>query len=157
MQVTEVMLQKAIHDYKKRHPNATDDQIIANMVKHKVPASVAGSPQWHGKHLADLLAMVDRWGMPHFFLTLTAGDRDKNGTQWSQMTDLDTFLHRWCSSFTWQDAPVESAHIFKARLTRFMRKFLPRNKPGLLGRVRHTVKRLEVQGRSSCEITAAPP
>ena len=68
-----------------------------------------------------------------------------------QVKDLETMLHRFCSDFTWQDAPVESAVIFQKRLQRFMKRFLPLNKPGLLGRVQHTVTRFECQARGSRE------
>ena len=81
----EQVLYQTIHQYKRRHPNATDAEVIKYVAKHRVPASVVGSPQWHGSRLADVLAMVRCWGMPQFFLTLTAGDRDHNGDQWEEV------------------------------------------------------------------------
>ena len=69
-----------------------------------------------------------------------------------QSKDLETFLKRFCSGFTWQDAPVESAMLFKRRLDAFMSTYMPLNKKGLLGRVTHYVIRLEVQARGSREL-----
>jgi hypothetical protein len=70
---------------------------------------------------------------------------------WLQSKDLETFLKRFCSGFTWQDAPVESAWLFKRRLDAFMANYMPLNKKGVLGRVTHYVIRLEVQARGSRE------
>ena len=70
----------------------------------------------------------------------------------SQSKDLETFLKRFSSSFNWQDAPMESAMLFKRRLDAFMTTYLPLNKPGLLGKVTHYVIRLEVQARGSCKL-----
>jgi hypothetical protein len=72
-----------------------------------------------------------------------------------QSKDLSDFLKRWCSSHTWQDAPMESAHLFHRRLKQFMRKFLPLNRPGLLGRVQHYCRWYECQARGSCECDAS--
>jgi hypothetical protein len=68
-----------------------------------------------------------------------------------QSKDLEAFLKRFSSSFTWQDAPVESAMLFKRKLDTTIKNFLPLKKPGALGRVMHYVIRLEVQARGSCE------
>ena len=84
-QVSEVILEREMYKYKQVHPNATNAEIINRVARYKVPASVVGSPQWHAHCLADLIAMVQKWGMPHFFLTLTAGDREHNGSQWQEV------------------------------------------------------------------------
>jgi hypothetical protein len=78
---------KSIRDYKKQHPNATDQQAMQHVMKFKVPCTVEGAPQWYRTQLSDLLAMVQHWGMPSIFLTLTAGDKP-NGpgkVQWSEV------------------------------------------------------------------------
>ena len=85
-QVTETMLEKEIMKYRKHHHGATDSEVISHVAKYKVPSSVVGSPQWHANCLADLIAMVKKWGMPHYFLTLTAGDREVNGSQWQEVS-----------------------------------------------------------------------
>jgi alkanesulfonate monooxygenase SsuD/methylene tetrahydromethanopterin reductase-like flavin-dependent oxidoreductase (luciferase family) len=83
--VSEQALHEAVHKYRRQHPNATDAEVIRHVAKHKVPGSIVGTPKWHAARLADLLAMVKQWGMPHFFLTLTAGDRCHNGDQWEEV------------------------------------------------------------------------
>lgn len=85
LQVGEQVLQEAVHNYRKAHPNATDYEVMKHIARHKVPGTVMGSPQWHSARLGDLLAMVKKWGMPHFFLTLAAGDREWNGDQWEEV------------------------------------------------------------------------
>ena len=81
----EQVLQQAIHSYRVKHPNATDAEVIRHIAKHNVPGTVLGSPKWFASRLADLMAMVKQWGMPTFFLTLTAGDRDNHGDQWEEV------------------------------------------------------------------------
>jgi hypothetical protein len=91
-QVSEQVLQQSIYQYRKSHPEATDAEVIRHVARNKVPGTVAGSPKWHAARLGDLLAMVKQWGMPHFFLTLTAGDRNHNGDQWEEVRGMRCFM-----------------------------------------------------------------
>lgn len=83
-----MVLQREVHAYKKMHPGSSDADAIKVVARHKVPAGIVGSPKWHAAKLADLIAMVNAWGMPHFFLTLTAGDRVHNGDQWQEVRSV---------------------------------------------------------------------
>jgi hypothetical protein len=65
---------KAILDFRKKNPTASEEDVMKNVLKHKVPASVAGSPAWFRKNLKDLLCQVDHWGLPSFFFTVTADE-----------------------------------------------------------------------------------
>jgi ATP-dependent DNA helicase PIF1 len=58
---------------------------LRHVAKYKVPDDVTGSPSWHRKQFNDLLAMVRKFGMPSFFLTLTAADKAPSGLQWQEV------------------------------------------------------------------------
>jgi hypothetical protein len=74
----EVAYEAHIKKYKKTHPLCAEKDVIAHVLKHCVPHNVAGSPQWHKRNLKDLMCtVVDYWGMPHFFLTLTADEMSR--------------------------------------------------------------------------------
>ena len=66
-----LMLNQAIVNYKRENPTANTAAAMKNVVKYTVPISLPGSPSWHRKQLNDLLFLVQEWGMPHFFLTMT--------------------------------------------------------------------------------------
>jgi hypothetical protein len=46
---------KAIHDFRRQNPSASEEDVMKHVRKHKMPASVAGSPAWFRKNLKDLL------------------------------------------------------------------------------------------------------
>jgi hypothetical protein len=73
---------------------------MRNVVKYTVPISLPGSPSWHRKQLNDLLFLVQEWGMPHLFLTLTADEASE--MRWTEVNDLEAHLNKFCSSFTWE-------------------------------------------------------
>lgn len=70
-----------------------------------------------------------------------------------QVDDLEAKLKDFKANATWMDAPVENAHLFHRRFTKFMTHWITRKtkQGGLLGRVKHWFVRYEVQGRGSCE------
>ena len=63
--------------------------------------------------------MVQAWGLPNFFLTLTADEH--SNLKWAEMHDLEEMLHRFNNSFTYADAPVECAQHFLRRLDDFLK------------------------------------
>jgi hypothetical protein len=192
-------LLKCITKYKKSHPNATTADALTHVMRYLVPRTLEGSPPWYRAQLADLLAMVQKWGMPAQFLTLTAGDKTLNGVQWEevrstfclclhgtvalsslllclcislhstrhlhvltaawaamlpphvQVKDLEDKLRTFKVDASWMDAPVENAHLFHRRFTKFMSHWITCQPKGLLGRVTHYFVRYEVQGRGSRE------
>jgi hypothetical protein len=86
----QAVLESALMDYKGRYPNATDEEAVRHVLKHKLPASLPGTPAWHRSNLQDLLCMVDRFGMPSFFLTLTTDEVSE--TRWPEIDSLETKL-----------------------------------------------------------------
>ncbi len=50
------------------------------------------TPSWHRRNLQDLLALVDRWGLPTHFLTLTADEFSP--THWEEVDSLQDMLDR---------------------------------------------------------------
>ena len=89
-----------MYDYKRSHPDAQAPEIYNNLVKYTVPTSLPGSPSWHRKNLNDLLCMVDKWGMPALFLTLTADEA--SNMHWSEIDDMHKMLHQFNADFTWK-------------------------------------------------------
>jgi hypothetical protein len=152
----EATVHAAIRKYKKDNPGAADADAIKHVLKHTVPASVFGSPQYWRSNLLDLLQLVQEWGMPHFFLTLTADECSE--LRWAEINDLTELLHRFNNSYTFENAPVECTHHFVRRLNDFMDTFIlckgtnaavSGTNGGVLGRVQHHVTRFECQGRGS--------
>ena len=109
-----------------------------------------GSPAWHATKLTDLLTMVDRFGLPSFFVTLTADE--VSSMRWREYDDLEEFLHRFNTSFDWKDAPVEGNHLFMTRTRLFMKEFILHKTDGILGTVTHHMLRVEYQSRGSPRI-----
>jgi hypothetical protein len=70
--ISKFCLQKDIVDQRKKTPNATEVQLIEKVIKYKLSKSLSRSPRWHRAQLYDLLPMVDTYGLPHIFLTLTS-------------------------------------------------------------------------------------
>jgi hypothetical protein len=87
-----------------------------------MPGSLPNSPEWHRNQLLDLLAMVDAWGLPSIFLTLTADEVSK--IRWQEIDHLEKILKTLNKTFTWQDAPVECAAFFHARVQAFMKEHI---------------------------------
>jgi hypothetical protein len=52
----------------------SEPEVIQYVTKYNLPASFQGMPRWHKAQLQDLLAMVEKCGMRHFFLTLTTDE-----------------------------------------------------------------------------------
>ncbi|PNH12316.1 ATP-dependent DNA helicase PIF1 [Tetrabaena socialis] len=89
--------------------------------------------------------MVDRWGMPSLFLTLTADELSP--TRWPEVQSLEEELLRYSQDFTFSDAPAECAALFHKRCQAFMANVLKATNdrtteaPGPLGRIQHYVLR----------------
>ena len=59
---------------KTAHPNMNDAELLQHVAKYNLPLSIEKSPRWPKSQLQDLLAMVKKFGMPDFFITLTADE-----------------------------------------------------------------------------------
>jgi hypothetical protein len=141
-------LERSVFKYKKDHPYASEEEVFKYVIKHDMPGSLPGSPEWHRNQLSDLLTMVETWGLPSFFFTLTADEVTK--TRWPEIGHMEKILRQFNREFTWNDAPIECAALLHARLQAFLKEFIlcPDGK-GLLGTVQHHVIRYEEQGRGS--------
>jgi hypothetical protein len=120
--MTEAVLEEQVYEYKKKHPNATDEAVFRDLLKFTVPSSLPGSPAWHSMHLKDIMHAVDVFGMPDFFLTLTSDEVSRS--KWDEIRDLEGVLSKINPSFTFNDAPTECASLFHTRLWAFLSKYV---------------------------------
>ncbi|KAL3155152.1 hypothetical protein ABBQ38_011208 [Trebouxia sp. C0009 RCD-2024] len=135
------VLQRDMDNYASHNPGACEEQVLHNVTKHTIPASVPGSPAYFRKQLPNLLAMVAKWGLPHFFLTLTADEASP--MRWTEITDLESLLHSFNNSFSFRDVPVECAAHFMRRCKDFLADHVLNPDGGILGRVKNYVIRYE--------------
>mmetsp|Transcript_25357 Transcript_25357/g.68904 ORF Transcript_25357/g.68904 Transcript_25357/m.68904 type:complete len:732 (-) Transcript_25357:466-2661(-) len=148
-------LEGDIASFKKRFPEASEDQVYESVAKCKVPGEFAGSPSWYRSALKDLQCMVEHCGMPDLFLTLTADE--VSPTRFYEVSNMENFfLKQWFDPDTphlYTYAPVENARLFHQRCTNFLNDFIcckdADDNPilGLLGKVKHYVRRYECQNR----------
>lgn len=146
------VLERSIQQHLQDSPGASDAEVIRHVLKHSLPPTMPGTPAWHRRHLQDLQCMVDRWGMPSFFLTLTADEL--SDTRWPEVQSLDENLQNSVYGLSWRDAPAEAAYLFHKRCQAFMAHIIRGGKgagqrAGPLGRVQHWVVRYEAQDRGS--------
>jgi hypothetical protein len=66
--------------------------------------------------------MVEKCGMPHFFLILIANEM--NSIQWEEVTDIETIAKRLENTFMWKDCPVECATLFHTHVIKFMNEII---------------------------------
>jgi hypothetical protein len=82
-------------------------------VKFHLPSKLKGSPRWHKSHFEDLLAMVAKFGMPHFFLTFTSNQM--SSLRWAKNDQLNKLIKKIDVNMTWKDCLIECATIFHSR------------------------------------------
>ena len=148
--VNVVSLDRDLTRYRQQHPNATENQALQHVQKYAVPKTIPNSPQYHRNQLKNLLAMVDSFGMPNFFLTLTADEVSE--LRWPEYTDIESTLRDLFDNpdLDWKSAPVECTRIFKARVDAFLKEYIhPSERSGVLGKVLHYLVRYEFQDRGS--------
>ncbi|GAX85376.1 hypothetical protein CEUSTIGMA_g12793.t1 [Chlamydomonas eustigma] len=144
--------------YRREKPHSSDADIMAHITKYKIPGNVSGSPSWFRERLADLLAVVDKHGMPSLFLTLTADEHSQ--TRWPEIEGIEEILKNFNTEFTWKDAPVEMSKLFCDRIKAFMDTYVlcdhlpgcPAGTGGIFGKVLRHMIRFEVQGRHSLHV-----
>ncbi|EFJ53079.1 hypothetical protein VOLCADRAFT_85991 [Volvox carteri f. nagariensis] len=143
------VLESVLLDYKSQHPNASDEDAIRHILKHKLPATLPNTPAWHRSNLQDLLCMVDRFGMLSFF---------EHSQPMKCLPHAGPKSSRFCAGFTWQDAPAENAFIAHKCMQSFMTDMLKAGRGavqagGALGRVTNWVD----VDRVASEIVACVP
>ena len=149
--VSETVLQQDIANYRRRNPDKSDLDCIANCIRYVVPASIEGSPKYHYNHLMDLRACVTVHGLPHLFVTLT--EDSTTDTCWAAFGNLENVLETCNPRSKRNMAPAEAARTFHARFREFWHRYVipEKNKTdnAIFGRVRHWVVRYEFQDRGS--------
>jgi hypothetical protein len=140
-------LDKQYQKLKKKHPNDSEEDLIRQILKWEMPAEVAGSLSYFRKQLKCLLAMVQRYGLPTFFVTLNADEA--SGLRWGGSQSLEDVLSKICGKpVDWSSMPAENARLFLHRVDTFFRECLTGEK-GILGRIGQYVIRYEFQDRGS--------
>ena len=144
-------LERAIAKYKKKHPNATTEELLKHVISFHLPGEIPNTPGWHRKQLNNLLALVDARGLPTLFLTLTADElsdtrfegmdsleeelrrcacttthANKHATQHARIREASArdVCCRVCVDWNWKDAPAECAYLFHKRCELFLKKVL---------------------------------
>jgi ATP-dependent DNA helicase PIF1 len=72
--VGESMLYSCLERERKNNPDPTEQDHLKAAARQLVPPTVPGSPAYHRSKLQDLLAIVNKNGIPSLFLTLTADE-----------------------------------------------------------------------------------
>ncbi len=85
---------------KKEKPAASEQELYKSLLKHTVPHTLPGSPKWHKRQLNDLLTMVDKFGMPSFFLTLTSDEVSES--KWPEVNEMEARLQSIHGNLTWK-------------------------------------------------------
>jgi hypothetical protein len=67
-------------------------------------------PQWHHTQLKELLVMVENFGMPHFFLTLTFDET--SNLRWKEIEDIEILLCFSITYFLGRIAQLNVLHYF---------------------------------------------
>ena len=119
-----------------------DAEVLQHVTKYSLPSSIEGPPQWHKSQLQDLLTMVEKFGMPDFFLTLTTDEA--SSLQWEEITYIEHIVQKIDASLTWKDCLVECASLFHARLQKVLHSYIL-SRPRILGCVKEHVVRYEIQ------------
>ncbi|WIA28669.1 hypothetical protein OEZ86_011205 [Tetradesmus obliquus] len=146
--VSETALFSCIQREKQLSPDADPADIIKAVARQLVPATVPGSPAYHRNKLQDLLAMVNRHGIPSLFLTLTADEQ--TALRWREVEQMEAMAKQFTGEdITWRDMPVEMARLFTDRVETFMARHVLSARSPILGRVNHYVTRFEAQHRGS--------
>ena len=142
-------LDKEIKQVKQQYPHMTEHDVLQHITKYNLLSSIQGTPRWHKSHLQDLLAMVEQFGMPHFFLTLTADET--SSLRWEEVIQIEDIAKTIDPSMSWKDCPVECATLFYARVQKFMHDILLTG-PKILG----TIDQYVIRYNTIARICACP-
>jgi len=151
--VSESVLTNELKRARASNPSITDSELYQRLIRNVSSSSVEGSPAFFRIKKSRLLAAARKFGMPHFFLTLTADEI--SNCRWPEVDDLIERLQKVNPKWTptdsdknqWQHAPVEITQLFNFKLNLFMDKYVKGN--GLLGRVQHYCIKIEFQSRGT--------
>jgi hypothetical protein len=112
------------------------------VIKYKLLESLTCFPRWYPTQLYDLLAMVDTYGLPHIFLTLT--NYKTFELQWGNISNLESIIKTFGEESSWKDYPMECTHLFHAQVMDFLQKYILCKDNGTLDQIMHHVIRYEI-------------
>jgi len=142
-----LFMEEALRKVQAQKPNLDEGEVMKEVLRKSVGATVPGSCSWYRQQLEQLKCKARRWGLPHLFLTLTADEF--SDTCFPEMDELAKLLSEFHLGLKWHDAPVECALLFHLRFKAFLRFALLKGGEEVLGNVQHYVVRYEVQQRDS--------
>ena len=118
--VGESVLYDALKREEDLNPEGTLQDHLRRAGTYLVPANVPGSPAYPRNALQELLAIVDKHGVPSFFLTLTADELTDQ--RWKDVGALEALMQHLTQNpgMTWRDMPCEMARHFRDRVNAFM-------------------------------------
>ena len=139
-------LDKEIKHVKQQYLHMTENDMFQHITKYNLPSSIQRTPRWHKSHLQDLLAMVEQFGMPHFFLTLTADET--SFFRWKEVIQIEDIAKIIDLLMSWNDCHVECATLFHAHVQKFLHDILLTGSK-ILGTIDQYVIQYELQSRGS--------
>ena len=134
---------------RRERPEATDAELLDNLVKHGVSAAVDDSPAMFKAGKRDLDTIVRETRMPDFFVTLTMNETGAHCS--TEYKAIDEFMKAWGDGFTWRDAPIECNRAFVSRFEHILEHYLLGG-PRVLGDIEDYAIRYECQGRGSLHV-----
>jgi hypothetical protein len=102
-------------------------------------------PQWHHTQFKELLVMVENFGMPHFFLTLTSDET--SNWRWKEIEDIEFFFMFFNNIIFWKGCIIECVALFCVGLQAFMSTYVFGDE-NIFGIIEHHVSQLKLQHRS---------
>ncbi len=93
-------LERDVQRLKRQHPQWSEIDVLRNITKFKLPPSIPLMPQWHHTQFKELLVMVENFGMPHFFLTLTFDET--SNLRWKKIKDIENLVMFFNDTFSWK-------------------------------------------------------
>lgn len=145
--VGESVLYSCLEKQRRINPAGTEADHLKAAARQLVPASVPGSPAYHRAKLQDLLAIVNKFGIPNLFLTLTADEISH--LAWPEVEALAQKARdlTGAADLTWRDMPCEMARLFSDRVQTFMKQHVLSDTNPILGKITHWMVRYESQVR----------
>lgn len=150
-------LQKAYDNRIKTHPRESVHSRVKHLITYVLPKSVPFTPSWWRRKVNELRALVCKFSLPHYFLTLTVDD--VSNIMWDEYKDIQEILDKSINSMrrstnargpdiSAANAQVEAAALFHHRVSNFMEHCILGGVKAL-GDITHYVTRYEVQGRQA--------
>ena len=97
-EVAQQCLEKDIKQTQHADPHMNEAEVLQHVIKYSLPSSIEGTPRWHKSQLKDILAIVDKFGMPNLFLTLTADEA--SSLRWEDVADIEQIVQQIDKSMT---------------------------------------------------------